>query len=108
MPILQNLTGFPYRFLNAQITTMDIVNWFSTDIYAALGTFGVPLFVMLTGALLLNPNRENEPLKVFYKKRLDRIAMPFIFWTVIYFAWSFTVLGQPLTLMKIEKGLSGG
>lgn len=69
---------------------------------------GVPLFVMLTGALLLNPNRDNEPLRVFYKKRLDRIALPFIFWTVLYFAWTFTVLAKPLTLYSIGQGLIGG
>jgi surface polysaccharide O-acyltransferase-like enzyme len=108
MVILLHSTGFPYRFLNSTITGMDIVNWFSTDVYAAMGLFGVPLFVMLTGALLLNPNRENEPLKVFYRKRLDRIGLPFIFWTVVYFAWTFTVLWQPFTLMNVLKGLSGG
>lgn len=108
MVILLHSTGFPYRFLNPTITGMDVVNWFSTDVYAAMGLFGVPLFVMLTGALLLNPNRENEPLKAFYRKRLDRIGLPFIFWTIIYFAWTFTVLGQPLTLMSVLKGLSTG
>jgi surface polysaccharide O-acyltransferase-like enzyme len=108
MVILLHCTGFPYHFTNTSITNMDIVNWFSTNVYAAVGMFGVPLFVMLTGALLLNPNREDEPLKVFYKKRLDRIALPFIFWTVIYFAWTFTVLGKPLTLLSIMQGLSNG
>ncbi len=108
MVILLHCSGFPYHFTNPQITSIDIVNWFTTDVYAAFGMLGVPLFVMLTGALLLNPNRENEPLRVFYRKRLDRIALPFIFWTIIYFAWSFTILGKPFTLTKIGEGLLGG
>jgi surface polysaccharide O-acyltransferase-like enzyme len=106
--IVLHCTAFPYEFLNPTVSSMDILNWFTSDFYAAVGLIGVPLFIMLTGALLLNPNREDEPLKVFYKKRLDRIALPFIFWTVVYFAWSFTVLGKPLTLFNIGQGLVSG
>jgi surface polysaccharide O-acyltransferase-like enzyme len=106
--ILVHTSGYPIRFFNPQITTIDVVNWFTTDVYAAFGMIGVPLFVMLTGALLLNPNKADEPLKVFYKKRLDRIALPFIFWTLVYFAWTFTVLGKPLTYFNIGQGLIGG
>lgn len=106
--IVLHCTAFPYQFLNSQVTSLDILNWFTDDFYAAVGLIGVPLFIMLTGALLLNPNRDDEPLKVFYKKRLDRIALPFTFWTVVYFAWSFTVLGKPLTLFNIGQGLLSG
>lgn len=106
--IILHCTAFPYVFLNPQVSSMDILNWFTDDFYAAIGLIGVPLFIMLTGALLLNPNRDDEPLKVFYKKRLDRIALPFIFWTVVYFAWSFTVLGKPFTLFNIGQGLLSG
>ena len=108
MVILLHSSGFPYRFLNPSITGMDVVNWLSTTTYAAVGLLGVPLFVMLTGVLLLDPNRENESLRVFYKKRLNRIGWPFIFWTVVYFAWSFGVLEQPLTLMSVLQGLASG
>ena len=87
--ILLHCVRFHHTSSQANTTTLDdIVNWFSTDVYGAIGMLGVPLFVMLTGALLLNPNRDNEPLECFYKKRFDRIALPFIFWTIIYFAWS--------------------
>ena len=45
----------------------------------------VPVFVMLSGALLLDPLRR-EPLGAFYKKRLSRIAIPTIAWSVLYIA----------------------
>lgn len=106
--IVLHCTGFPYQFLNPEISAIDILNWFTQDFYEAVGLIGVPLFVMLTGALLLNPNRDDEPLRVFYRKRLDRIALPFIFWTVVYFAWSFTILGKPLTLFNVGQGLLSG
>jgi surface polysaccharide O-acyltransferase-like enzyme len=57
---------------------MDVFNWFTVNVYDVLGMVGVPLFVMLSGALLLNPNKAEEPLSVFYRKRLNRIALPFI------------------------------
>lgn len=41
---------------------------------------GVPLFVMLSGALLLG---KDEPMKVFFKKRMSRILIPFLVWSVI-------------------------
>lgn len=47
----------------------------------------VPLFVMITGALLL-PVRETS-LGGFYKKRISRVLIPFLIWSVIYslFPW---------------------
>lgn len=106
--IVVHTSGFPYQFYNANITDMDILNWFTTNVYDAVGMVGVPLFVMLSGALLLTPEKADEPLRVFYKKRFDRIALPFIFWTIVYFIWSFTVIGKPFSLYNIEQGLLGG
>lgn len=45
-------------------------------LYRAVSTVGVPLFVFVSGALLLP--RTPEPLKVFYKKRLNRLLVPFL------------------------------
>lgn len=44
--ILVHTSAFPYRFVNAQLTSLDVVNWFSTSTYNALGMLGVPLFVV--------------------------------------------------------------
>lgn len=40
----------------------------------------VPLFVMMTGVLLLPVNAEIRP---FYKKRIGRIIVPLIFWSIV-------------------------
>ena len=45
-------------------------------VYRAVSTVGVPLFIFVSGALLLP--RTPEPLKVFYKKRLNRLLVPFL------------------------------
>ncbi len=106
--ILLHCTDFPYRFLNPEITGMDILGWFTEDAYNAIGMVGVPLFVMLTGALLLNPAKAEEPLSVFYKKRFHRIAIPIIFWSIVYLSWTFLVRQKPLTPFSLEQGLFNG
>ncbi|GGJ87442.1 acyltransferase [Parabacteroides faecis] len=62
---------------------------------AAYGAFlrpCVPLFVMITGALLLPVKGEAS---VFYKKRIPRVLWPFLIWSVLYnlFPWFTGVLG---------------
>jgi surface polysaccharide O-acyltransferase-like enzyme len=106
--ILVHTSGFPYPLPFSYIRTIDVVNWFSADIYNSFGVIGVPLFVMLSGALLLNPVKANEPLRVFYKKRFNRIGIPLIFWTIFYFIWAFTVRAKPVTLFNIGQGILDG
>ena len=62
------------------------------QIYGALLRPCVPLFVMITGALLL-PVREET--SVFYKKRISRVFWPFLIWSVLYclFPWFTKLLG---------------
>lgn len=52
----------------------------------------VPLFVMITGALLLPVRQAAGP---FYKKRIGRVFWPFLIWSVVYnfFPWLTGVLG---------------
>ena len=50
-----------------------------------IGRIGVPIFLMISGALLLN--RSYPSLSGFLKRRFARIVYPFIFWIII-------ILGQ--------------
>lgn len=52
----------------------------------------VPLFVMITGALLLPVKMDAEP---FYRKRISRVFWPFLIWSVLYclFPWITGLLG---------------
>lgn len=47
--------------------------------------FSIPVFVMLSGALLIN---KKDSLKKFFKKRLSRIFIPFLFWVAVYIIYS--------------------
>ncbi len=64
-------------------------------IYGSLLRPSVPLFVMMTGLLLLPVKK--QPLGKFYKKRIYRVLFPFLIWSVLYsmFPWVTGVLGLP-------------
>jgi surface polysaccharide O-acyltransferase-like enzyme len=85
----------------------EVYRWFAVDIYQCLGRVGVPLFVMLTGALLLQPAKI-ESLTVFFKKRVLRIGLPFVFWGILYFAWDFLVEHQAFTSSAVIQGVLTG
>ena len=62
----------------------------------------VPIFFMLSGALLLN--RQHE-LKEFFKKRFSRILYPFIFWVIVaVLATLFLLGGDSTEVFKILLG----
>lgn len=68
-------------------------------IYGAFLRPCVPLFVMITGILLLPVNLS---LDEFYKKRLLRIASPFVVWSILYnlFPWVTGILGLPQSIIS--------
>ena len=96
----------------SQMNLLEIFRWTTVDVYQSVGRIGVPLFLLLTGALLLQPSKLNEPIKVFFKKRLARIGLAFIFWGAVYFAWDFLVVhqinSQPITTGSIVQGILTG
>jgi len=82
--------------------------WWTQTAYRSIAIPCVPLFVMLTGALLLRPEKTDEPLGVFFRKRWRRIGIPVIFWGAIYFAWQFLIRNQPTTADYIFRGILTG
>jgi surface polysaccharide O-acyltransferase-like enzyme len=97
----------PVQIAN-QMSPEGVALWWTVNIYDSLARPAVPLFVMLTGALLLQPEKVDEPIGVFFKKRLNRIALPFLFWTAAYFAWRYFVNGETLSANSILQGVLTG
>jgi surface polysaccharide O-acyltransferase-like enzyme len=91
-----------------QMNHMELTGWSIVNIYQSVAVpLGVPLFLMLTGALLLQPEKK-ECLGVFFKKRWARIGLPSLFWFGAYFAWDFLVQGIPFTSSAVIQGLLNG
>jgi len=66
--------------------------WWLGHVLNSGSRFCVPLFVMVSGALLLRPSRE-EPAREFYRRRLDRLVPALVVWYVVYIAFSRFVVG---------------
>jgi surface polysaccharide O-acyltransferase-like enzyme len=62
---------------------------------------------MLSGALLLQPEK-HDTLVSFFKKRWARIGLPWIFWGGVYFAWDFFVNQQPLSSNAFVESILTG
>jgi surface polysaccharide O-acyltransferase-like enzyme len=105
--LMYHAANEPYSQLSMS-STQYFVFWWSTTIYLSIVVLGVPLFVMLSGALLLQPQKADEPIRVFLKKRLSRIGIAFVFWSVIYFAWDYFVNHTVLTVNSIIQSLLDG
>lgn len=90
------------------MSPQGVALWWTVNIYDSLSRVAVPLFVMLGGALLLQPAKAEEPLREFFRKRIDRIALPFVFWSAAYFAWRIFVNGEPVSADLFAQGLLEG
>jgi surface polysaccharide O-acyltransferase-like enzyme len=55
-------------------------NFYLSSSIKAFIRVGIPIFFMISGALLIGKSNEN-----FLSKRFSRILEPFIFWVFIYF-----------------------
>ena len=65
-------------------------NWWTANLFDSSARWCVPVFVMISGYLLLSPEKNYTTLD-FYKKRINRIIIPLIFWTVFFLAWTIFV-----------------
>lgn len=60
------------------------ISWWSANFFDSLVRSSVPLFLMISGALLLF---KEENLFYFLKKRIFRIIPALVFWSLVYLAW---------------------
>jgi surface polysaccharide O-acyltransferase-like enzyme len=70
--------------------------WFANLVFSA-ARWSVPLFVMLSGALLLRADGEDDPIR-FYRRRVARLLPPLVAWTVIYLLYGHFSANNPRTL----------
>jgi surface polysaccharide O-acyltransferase-like enzyme len=63
---------------------IPVDQWLIGNIYGGIARVAVPLFFMISGFLLLP---RTESLHAFYTKRMTRILIPFVVWSLIYLGW---------------------
>lgn len=81
----------PFNFYPGTAPNIGEIKLWGT-IYGSVLRPCVPLFVMITGALLLPVRGDTS---TFYKKRIPRVFYPFLIWSVLYnlFPWITGLLG---------------
>ena len=65
-------------------------SWIVVLIYNSIGRFAVPIFVMISGMLYLNVNRQISFEKLF-KKYVFRLLIVYISWAILYSAFDLLI-----------------
>ncbi len=95
------VTGHAAMTLTAPLRPFT-TNWWIGAWLFYLAQFAIPIFVMTSGALLLGNEREESAL-TFYKKRLYRVGIPLVFWTIVYLIIRQVVDGEHLTAGSVAR-----
>ena len=73
-------------------STFSTARWWKTSlIIEVVCYFAVPMFIMLSGAHLMN-YREKYDTKTFFKKRFIRVLIPTIAWFIIMSVWKIFII----------------
>src|SRR5262245_20424112 len=80
-PLLVNRPGHP-------------ASWWVGNLVQSAARWSVPVFVMISGGLILRSPRTGE-LAAFYRRRLGRFAIPMVFWIVAYLVFGHVVANVP-------------
>ena len=80
------------------------LNWQILSFWDGLSRFCVPVFIMISGAVFLNPDFDLSWEKLF-KKYLRRIVVSYLIWQLIYCGWYYFAKGGDL--VTVAKFLIG-
>lgn len=85
--------------------------WWAANLFDAATRWCVPVFVMLSGALLLTPACEGDTWRDFYSRRFGRVLLPLLFWSLFYLAydlyWVFVRDAEPDWGFMLRQTLIG-
>lgn len=91
-----------------KFNSVSIDWWIIGDFYASSSRWAVPIMVMIGGTLLLD---KDYTIKTFFKKRFNRVLIPFLFWGIIYTIWIYwnkIIASKPLPWFAIIKSFITG
>ena len=108
---LRVLAAFAVILLHVTLGAVGFVTplsalWWSGHSLCLVLQCCVPLFIMISGALLLHESRSRETGVSFYRKRARRIALPLIFWTGLYYVCRYWFDNEPVDWHTIGKDIS--
>lgn len=81
--------------------------WWVAEPLLAVSRLAVPIFIMVSGALLLDPAR-SDSLRTFAQRRLARVGIPLLFWAIAYLTFRRDVLDQSLSGGQALRDIASG
>lgn len=96
----------------AEVVTADTLEpnqltWWLGNVADSATRWCVPVFVMLSGALLLAPSADAGHWMSFYQKRLRRLGLPILFWTLLFLGRDALRWPQPDWNGMLQRTLTG-
>jgi len=80
------------------------LTWWYSNIINSISRISVPLFIILSGYLLLVEYRK-ESVKSFLSRRLVRIGIPLLFWVVFSYLWKYYWFGDIITASILTEAI---
>lgn len=87
--------GF-FLFANRPVNSIPFWLYMLPSIFCK---FSVPLFLMISGALMLE--RRNEALKVLWKNRIKKFFCILLMWSLIYYMWDMLYVSGKLDFVLV-------
>lgn len=78
-------------YINGNITAGNSL-WWLANISNSFSRWSVPIFIMISGSLLINDN-SFQNTNLFFKKRVQRILIPLIFWSIFFITFNKYITG---------------
>ncbi len=91
--------------LAEQLPDMNTWEWWYSNWWDGISRASVPLFVLLSGGLLLT---KDYPTGDFLKKRLSRVLVPGSFWMIVYLLYGYLARKEPATIPEAAVRLVEG
>lgn len=91
---------------NVNVTTLSFSS-VMVVLINILFAFAVPIFFMQSGANVLN-YRERYSTKVFVKKRIDKVVIPFVVWSILGYLLIVKAPFNHVWLLNLIKGFING
>ncbi|UUM30721.1 acyltransferase [Vibrio japonicus] len=70
----------PYRH---ELGSIPFDQWFTAVATNSVTRWAVPVFILITGALMLSDNRPFD-MSYYVKRRLGKVLIPFVIWSLFY------------------------
>lgn len=71
----------------ADMYSRGVGSWWAGNVIDSATRWCVPIFLMVSGILMLGNNKK-EGIIDFLRRRLVKVAIPLVFWSIVYILWT--------------------